>query len=82
MQATYKELQRGGDGFYLELGMMHVYFQELKGEMEGLEQLNNDYADLFQDNIGFPPHRRCDHVIEVKYGFQIPNIHLCTYPLH
>lgn len=64
----------------MELGMINLYSQEITGEVEGLGRVMEDYVDVFQDVTALPPHRRCDHAIDIKEGSQIPNIRPYPYP--
>ncbi|XP_012839901.1 PREDICTED: uncharacterized protein LOC105960281 [Erythranthe guttata] len=49
-------------------------------EREGLQVLPSDYADLFVEPKGLPPHRDHDHKIHLKEGSEVVNVRPYRYP--
>ena len=81
-KATLKELKRGNEAYYVELGMLTLYDLDLQRTVEGLEGVLEEYAELFQEAIELPPTRRCNHAVEIRAGSQIPYIRPYSYPHH
>lgn len=82
LKAMLKELKRGNEAYYVELGMLTLYDLDLQRTVEGLEGVLEEYAELFQEAIELPPTRRCNHAVEIRAGSQIPYIRPYSYPHH
>lgn len=80
LKAIMKEIDKRVEAYYVELGTMAVNGVEIKGDMEGLEDILKQYEELFHEAKELPPSRRCDHAIIIKEGAQIPNIKPYRYP--
>lgn len=82
LKVIMKEIDKEVEAYYVELGEMEEKGVEIKGDMEGLESILQEYAKLFEEAKELPPPRRCDHAIVIKEGAQIPNIRPYRYPHH
>lgn len=58
MKIMIKELNKECEGFYVELGMLSLCSQEAMGVVEGLEGVQEDYQELFQEAKELPPPMR------------------------
>lgn len=82
LKVMMKDIGRGMEAYNVELGTLNLNTQEVKGNVEGLEEMLKEYAKLFSEAKELPPSRRCDHAIVTKEGAQILNIRPYQYPHH
>ncbi|WVZ15409.1 hypothetical protein V8G54_012975 [Vigna mungo] len=80
LKAVMKELRNEGEAYYVELGMMNMWVPSNWDMPISVQQLVEEYADLFQEQRGLPPRRSCDHAIVLKEGAAIPNIRPYRHP--
>lgn len=60
--------------------MLTMSFQDIQEDAEGLEELLEEYTNLFQEATKLPPQRRCHHAIILKEDAPFPNICPYRYP--
>ncbi|WVZ20087.1 hypothetical protein V8G54_007409 [Vigna mungo] len=80
LKAVMKELRNEGEAYYVELGRMSMWVPSNWDTPISVQQLVEEYADLFQEQRGLPPQRSCDHAIVLKEGAAIPNIRPYRHP--
>ncbi|RDY05429.1 Retrovirus-related Pol polyprotein, partial [Mucuna pruriens] len=70
IKAMMKEWRKGGEAYYIELGMMTLCSKEMPSNDpdEGVRILLDEYCELFQEVVQLSPPRSCDHAIVIKEG--------------
>jgi hypothetical protein len=63
-----KLLQQGTVGYVLQLNVLLDNPQETKQIIPELEQILQQYSEVFAEPTALPPHRQCDHQIPLKDG--------------
>jgi hypothetical protein len=50
------------------------FSQPHTAEASAITDILSDFADIFEEPIGLPPSRACDHTIPIQEGSRPPNV--------
>jgi len=82
LRSAVQSLHEGGNVFMVQLWPMGVDIVDSKDVPAEVQQVLDTFSTIFQPLNGLPPNRTHDHVIPLKEGVNIPNIHPYRYPHH